>query len=276
MHNKTLRIGIRNYGESNTLSTALPSTGGGRSPHNILYNHNNELEIDLHLPFTAPAAASYLDNLQTDLTDMHDTLLLARHRQTQSAARRRNTKISFTVGDQVMFRTRKRDTTKVSKKLHTLWQGPYTVLEVDTHTGNCTLDLPASSRMYRVFASDKLKRYHPPASPSPPVMSPPKISSKTKTTPLTKSITLWIIDDSPIPTEIPSNNSSSTGKVIPTMKTVGNLWKTSTAPPNSRTSSSVTLLPPCRQTSILNEPYPSSALWCPQHPMERTTPIRTV
>ena len=58
----------------------------------------------------------------------------------------------------------RRRTTKPGRvqKFQTIWQGPFRISEINSHTGNCTLDMdPRHHRKHRVFATDKLKLYHP-------------------------------------------------------------------------------------------------------------------
>jgi hypothetical protein len=66
----------------------------------------------------------------------------------------------FKVGDLVMYKRRTFERGK-TKKLHTLWRGPYAITHIG-NKGNCTLDLSTSKnkRRHRVFATDMLKIYH--------------------------------------------------------------------------------------------------------------------
>ena len=77
------------------------------------------------------------------------------------ALRLRNENKEFNIEDQVMYQRRNRSRGKV-RKLQTIWMGPYTIMNVDEETGNCTLLLPRDAKTHSVFAPDKLKEYNNP------------------------------------------------------------------------------------------------------------------
>jgi hypothetical protein len=48
-----------------------------------------------------------------------------------------------------------------SRKLQSIWVGPYQVIAVSGETGNCKLSLPSKLKIHPWFATDKLKLYQP-------------------------------------------------------------------------------------------------------------------
>jgi hypothetical protein len=89
----------------------------------------------------------------------NDALLLARFRTAKTVAERRNPKISFKEGDYVLYR-RRNVTEKKSRKLQTVWVGPYRILAVNEDTGNCLLEIPDALKIHPWFATDKLKAFN--------------------------------------------------------------------------------------------------------------------
>jgi hypothetical protein len=74
-------------------------------------------------------------------------------------AKRRNPKIIFKEGDYVLYK-RRNVTEKKSRKLHTVWVGPYRILAVNEDTGNCSLEIPDALKIHHWFATDKLKAFN--------------------------------------------------------------------------------------------------------------------
>jgi hypothetical protein len=104
------------------------------------------------------AVNQYLNQLRTSNKIAHDAIEYFRFRQGKYSGPRRNTAISFEVGNLVMYKRRTFDKGKVHK-LHSIWRGPYSITSIDDN-GNCTLDLPKGDRRHPVFATDMLKLYH--------------------------------------------------------------------------------------------------------------------
>jgi hypothetical protein len=84
------------------LNNSPTSTMGGRSPNEIMYGH-----VPRALPVTStsnvPAVNEYLEQQEIDNAVARDSLFAARYRQASIAARRRNTRNPFEVG-QLAFR----------------------------------------------------------------------------------------------------------------------------------------------------------------------------
>jgi hypothetical protein len=51
-------------------------------------------------------------------------------------------------------------TEKKSRKLRTVWVGPYCILAVNVNTGNCWLEIPDALKIHLWFATDKLKAFN--------------------------------------------------------------------------------------------------------------------
>jgi hypothetical protein len=119
-----------------------------------------------HIPRSLPAVSTsnvptvneYLKQQEIDNAVARDALLTARYRQASTAARRRNTKNPFEVGQLAFYKKLTREKGKV-KKLTAIWEGPYEIIDIDEATGNCTLKLPKDKRIHPVFASDRLKPF---------------------------------------------------------------------------------------------------------------------
>jgi hypothetical protein len=134
------------------------STWINKSPFEMVYG-KKPIDIPTELPETRhPAVEKYLDNLVTEQRKAHDALILARFRQAETVSKRRNPNITFRTGDYVLYKRRTR-TSKTSKKLHSVWVGPYQVVATNSDTGNCLLALPDEVKVHPWFATDKLKHY---------------------------------------------------------------------------------------------------------------------
>jgi hypothetical protein len=151
-----------NFGHSISLN--------GKSPFEIQYGHAPENIPDTWTPSNTPAVNQYLEQMNIDNQIAWDALMISRYRQNKYATQRRSTAVQFYPGDLVMYKRRTRTKGKV-RKLQTIWIGPYTVIRVDDETGNCTLDLPRSSRKHNIFATDKLKKYYQSDIQQPPAES---------------------------------------------------------------------------------------------------------
>jgi hypothetical protein len=101
----------------------------------------------------------YLDHMVMQQKIANDALLLAQFRMAETVAKRRNPKISFKEGDYVLYK-RRNVTEKKSRKLHTVWVGPYRILAVNGDTGNCLLEIPDTLKIHPWFATDKLKAFN--------------------------------------------------------------------------------------------------------------------
>lgn len=169
--NKTIMQMLRIFGNSSGTDWAsnlwraehghnmAQSTWTDRSPYEIVYGKAPN-EIPEHLPeSTLPAVERYLDNLIVNHKVAHDALILARYRTAETVNKRRNPNISFKEGDYVLYQRRTMDKNK-SKKLQSIWVGPYKVIAVSGETGNCKLDIPRQLKIHPWFATDKLKLFH--------------------------------------------------------------------------------------------------------------------
>jgi hypothetical protein len=122
----------------------------GRSP----------IEIPSQLPESQLSAVEqYLDKMVMQQKIANDALLLARFRTAETVAKRRNPKISFQERDYVLYK-RRNVTEKKSRKLHTVWVGPYRNLAVNDNTGNCLLGIPDALKIHPWFATDKLNAFN--------------------------------------------------------------------------------------------------------------------
>jgi hypothetical protein len=134
-----------------------PTSTMGRTPHEIQFGH-----IPRMLPATStsnvPAVNEYLEQQEVDNAVARDSLLAARYRQADTAARRRNSKNPFEVGQMAFYKKLTREKGKV-RKLTVIWEGPYEIINIDDDTGNCTLQLPKDKRIHPVFAPDRLKPF---------------------------------------------------------------------------------------------------------------------
>jgi hypothetical protein len=110
------------------------STMGGRSSNEIMYGH-----IPRTLPVVStsnvPAVNEYLEQQEVDNAVAQDSLLAARYRQANIAARRRNPRNPFEVGQLAFYKKLTREKGKV-KKLTAIWEGPYEITDIDADTGN--------------------------------------------------------------------------------------------------------------------------------------------
>jgi transposase InsO family protein len=145
------------------------ATWTNRTPFEMVYGRP-PTEIPQQLPESDyPAVESYLDKLIVDQRVAHDALILARYRTAETVNKRRNPSISFKVGDYVLYQRRTLVRNK-SRKLQSIWVGPFLVVAMNEATGNCKLDIPTHMRVHPWFATDKLKAYesrdgtHPPPS----------------------------------------------------------------------------------------------------------------
>jgi transposase InsO family protein len=139
---------------------AAQLTWTNRSPYEIVYG-KPPIEIPENLPESSlPAVERYLDNLIVNHKVAHDALILARYRTADTVNKRRNPAISFKEGDYVLYQRRTMDKNK-SRKLQSIWVGPYQVIAVSGETGNCKLSLPSKLKIHPWFATDKLKLYQP-------------------------------------------------------------------------------------------------------------------
>jgi hypothetical protein len=94
-----------------------------------------------------PAINEYLEQQEVDNTVARDALLAARYRQANIAARRRNTRNPFEVGQLAFYRKLTQEKGKV-KKLTAIGEGPYEITDIDDVTGNCTLKLPKDKHIH--------------------------------------------------------------------------------------------------------------------------------
>ena len=135
-----------------------------RSPFEMVYG-KHQREIPPTLTETAlPAVERYLDDLIVQQKIANDALILARFRQAETVNKRRNPSITFQVGNYVTYQRHvktKTKRTKKTKKLRTIWVGPYIIESVDDSTGNCLLGIPDELRIHPWFAADRLKLYQP-------------------------------------------------------------------------------------------------------------------
>jgi hypothetical protein len=99
-----------------------------------------------------------LDHMVIQQKITNDALLLAPFRTAKTMAKRRNPKISFKEGDYVQSK-RRNVTENKSRKLYTVWVGPYRILAVNEETGNCLLEIPDALKIHPWFATDKLKAF---------------------------------------------------------------------------------------------------------------------
>jgi hypothetical protein len=137
-----------------------PTDWCGKTPLEICYG---QAAYSFH---TGPIATrneavnQHLEDLRVSNKIAQDALERYRLKQVKYSAARRNPKIVFKVGDLVMYKRRTFERGK-TKKLHTLWRGPYAITKIGSK-GNCTLDLSTSKnkQRHRVFATDMLKLYH--------------------------------------------------------------------------------------------------------------------
>jgi transposase InsO family protein len=135
------------------------ATWHGKSPFEMVHGHP-PIEIPSQLPESQlPAVEQYLDHMVMQQKIANDALLLARFRTAETVAKRRNPKISFKEGDYVLYKKRN-VTEKKSRKLHTVWVGPYRIFAVNEDTGNCLLEIPDALKIHPWFATDKLKAFN--------------------------------------------------------------------------------------------------------------------
>jgi hypothetical protein len=135
------------------------ATWHDKSPFEMVHGHP-PIEIPSQLPESQlPAVEQYLDHMVMQQKIANDALLLARFRTAETVAKRRNPKISFKEGDYVLYK-RRNVTEKKSRKLHTVWVGPYRILAVNEDTGNCLLEIPDALKIHPWFATDKLKAFN--------------------------------------------------------------------------------------------------------------------
>jgi hypothetical protein len=89
-----------------------PTSTMGRTPHEIQFGH-----IPRMLPATStsnvPAVNEYLEQQEVDNAVARDSLLAARYRQAAAAARRRNTKNPFEVGQMAFYKKLTREKGKI-------------------------------------------------------------------------------------------------------------------------------------------------------------------
>jgi hypothetical protein len=130
---------------------------GGKSPNEIMHGH-----VPRTLPVAStsnvPAVNEYLKQQEVDNAVAQDSLLAARYRQAGIAARRRNTRNPFEVGQVAFYKKLTREKGKV-KKLTAIWEGLYEIIGIDRNTGNCTLKLPKDKRIHPIFTPDRLKPF---------------------------------------------------------------------------------------------------------------------
>jgi hypothetical protein len=135
------------------------ATWHDKSPFEMVHGHP-PIEIPSQLPESQlPAVEQYLDHMVMQQKIANDALLLVRFRTAETVAKRRNPKISFKEGDYVLYK-RRNVTEKKSRKLHTVWVGPYRILAVNEDTGNCLLEIPDALKIHPWFATDKLKAFN--------------------------------------------------------------------------------------------------------------------
>jgi hypothetical protein len=89
----------------------------------------------------------------------NEALLLAQFRTAETVAERRNPKIRFKEGYYVLYK-RRYVADKKSRKLHTVWVGPYRILAVNEDTGYCSLEIAHVLKIHPWFATDKLKAFN--------------------------------------------------------------------------------------------------------------------
>ena len=126
-----------------------------RSPFGMVYGYlAAELPTELS-ESNLPAVERYLDGLIIEQKAANDALILARFRTAETVSKWRNPKIIPRVGDHVTYQ--RRTYSDKSRKLHSVWVGPYKVLAYEEDTGNCLLDLLKDSKIYPLFPTDKLR-----------------------------------------------------------------------------------------------------------------------
>jgi hypothetical protein len=144
-----------------------PTSTMQRSPNEIQFGHAPRF-LPLQYDSNVPAVNSYLQQQAVDNAVARDVLLAARYRQADVAAKRRNPNRQFEVGQFVLYKRRTYGK-GTSRKLTDIWKGPYQITQIDSSTGNCTLALPKTKRIYPIFATDKLKLFHgDPSNATPP------------------------------------------------------------------------------------------------------------
>jgi hypothetical protein len=134
-----------------------PTSTMGRTPNEIQYGHVPR-ELPAASTSNVPAVNEYLEQQEINNAVARDSLLAARIQQADAAARRRNPKVQFVVGQLAFYKKIVREKGKV-KKLTTIWKGPFEITDINEFTGNCTLKLPRDSRIHPVFAPNRLKPF---------------------------------------------------------------------------------------------------------------------
>jgi hypothetical protein len=121
----------------------------GERPHSIEDERPNRSEV--------PAADEFIQRKLIEHAEARDAIMLARHRQALRSGQRRNPKITFKIGDQVWLR--RNDNKGRKKKFEPIWNGPYTITELDQERGNYKLDFSKTRRqnVYPWVAGEKLK-----------------------------------------------------------------------------------------------------------------------
>jgi hypothetical protein len=127
-----------------------------KSPFEMVHGHL-PIKISRELSGSQlPAVKQYLDHIVMQQKIANDALLLAQFRTAETAAKRRNPKISFKEGNSILYK-RRNITKKKSRKLHRVRIRPCQTLAVNEDTGNCLLEIPDALKIYPWFAINKPK-----------------------------------------------------------------------------------------------------------------------
>src|ERR671939_155012 len=102
----------------------------GEQPHSIADERLNRSEV--------PAADEFIQQKLIEHAEARDAIMLACHRQALHSGQRRNPKITFKIGDQVWLRRNNNKGRK--KKFEPIWNGPYTITELDQEKGDYKLN----------------------------------------------------------------------------------------------------------------------------------------
>ncbi|GAA5959299.1 hypothetical protein JCM10213_008100 [Rhodosporidiobolus nylandii] len=132
-------------------------------------------------PSPLPAVEDMVKEREARITEVRDSLAVAKVRQADSANAKRKEDSSFQVGDMVMvdstdrrarYKTRSGDGR--AAKLFPRWDGPYAVEAAFAATSTFRLSLPPNDKSHPVFHISKLKRYTANDPSSFPSREPPR------------------------------------------------------------------------------------------------------
>ena len=157
----------------------LPHSAINMSPYQLLYGHEPRQSWDWETPTSVkPSEKLSYQAAKTLATRMHAAWQLAKQNmekaqeRMRTAVNRHRRPIDWDVGDMVYLSTENLASARPSRKLSDKWDGPFRVLEKVGHSYR--LDLPPGSRIFDVFAPEKLCK--DPNDPL-PGQEPPKPSS---------------------------------------------------------------------------------------------------